>query len=77
MRLSVSLEEWGVARRTDRMRFLKAYLGGPGRCEPVTIASRRRGRTDAARRLRRWWQRIERASVAKRKALRRKAAGGP
>jgi hypothetical protein len=85
MRLSVSLEEWGVARRTDRLRFLKAYLGGPGRCAPITIASRRRGRTDAAQRLRRWWRRIEGASAPKRQALGRKrpasrcpqAAGGP
>lgn len=31
MRLNVSLDDVGIATRTDRLRFLKAYLVGPGR----------------------------------------------
>jgi len=72
MRLSVSLDEWQVARQTDRLRFLRAYLAPRGRPAPITILSRRRGRTDAARRLRRWWRRIARLSRRKWQALRRK-----
>jgi len=72
MRLSVSLDEWGVARRTDRLRFLRAYLEPPGCPGPITVLSRRRGRTDPARRLRRWWHRIARASRRKLDTLRRK-----
>lgn len=72
MRLSVSLDEWGVARRTDRLRFLRAYLERPGRPASITVLSRRRGRTDSARRLRRWWRRIDRASRQKLDTLRRK-----
>jgi tRNA A-37 threonylcarbamoyl transferase component Bud32 len=41
MRLSVSLDEWGVARRTDRLRFLRAYLGRRGSPSPITIRARR------------------------------------
>jgi len=72
MRLSVSLDECGVARQTDRLRFLRAYLVPQGRPAPITVLSRRRGRTDAARRLRRWWRRIARLSSRKWQALRRK-----
>jgi hypothetical protein len=72
MRLAVSLEEWGVARRTDRLRFLRAYLVGPGVPQPITIRARRRGRTAPAKRLRRWWRRIARAAGRKREALRRR-----
>jgi len=72
MRLSVSLEEWGLARRTDRMRFLRAYLGRRGVPRPITVLARRRGDRGAARRLRRWWRAVERASARKRRALRRR-----
>jgi len=72
MRLSVSLDEWGVARRTDRLRFLRTYLHRPGCPASITVLSRRRGRTDSARRLRRWWDRIARASRRKLDTLRRK-----
>jgi len=72
MRLSVSLDEWGVARRTDRLRFLRTYLGRPGCPGSITVLSRQRGRRDSARRLRRWWDRIARASRRKLEALRRK-----
>jgi len=77
MRLSVSLDEWGVARQTDRLRFLRAYLSPRGCPAPITLLSRRRGRTDAARRLRRWWKRIARLSERKIEALRRKGAVTP
>jgi len=77
MRLSVSLDEWGVARRTDRLRFLRAYLGPRGCPAPVTTAGRRRGRTAAGRRLRRWWRRIARLSARKLDALRRKHGTRP
>ena len=72
MRLSVSLDEWGVARRTDRLRFLRTYLHRPGCPASITVLSRRRGRTNSARRLRRWWDRIARASQRKLDTLRRK-----
>ena len=72
MRLSVSLDEWGVARRTDRLRFLRAYLGRRGRPEAITILGRRRGNRRAALRLRRWWRGIARASARKMAALQRK-----
>ena len=72
MRLSVSLQEWGVARRTDRLRFLRTYLQRPGCPAPITVLSRRRGGSGAARRLRRWWRHIARASRRKRDTLRRK-----
>jgi len=72
MRLAVSLEEWGVARRTDRLRFLRTYLGRPGAPAPVTVRGRARGRVGPARRLRRWWRRIARAADRKRDALRRR-----
>jgi len=72
MRLSVSLDEWGVARRTDRLRFLRTYLGAPGCPRPMAVAGRHRGRTDAARRLRQWWTRLARASARKIEALRRR-----
>lgn len=72
MRLAVSLEEWGLARATDRLRFLRAYLGRRGAPPPITIRSRRRGRTGPARRLRRWWRAVERAAERKRRALRRR-----
>jgi len=72
MRLSVSLEEWGLARRTDRLRFLRGYLGRRGVPRPITVLSRRGGVTGAARRLRRWWRAAERASQRKRRALRRR-----
>ena len=79
MRLSVSLDEWGVARRTDRLRFLRAYLGRRGCPEAMTILGRRRGDRCEARRLRRWWRRIARASARKMAALQRKhrRANGP
>ncbi len=72
MRLAVSLEEWGLARRTDRLRFLRTYLGRPGAARPITVGARRRGRRRPARRLRRWWRRIARAADRKRDALRRR-----
>jgi tRNA A-37 threonylcarbamoyl transferase component Bud32 len=72
MRLSVSLDEWGVARRTDRLRFLRAYLGPRGCPGAITIRGRQRGDRRAALRLRRWWRRIARASARKAAALRRK-----
>lgn len=79
MRLSVSLDEWGVARRTDRLRFLRAYLGRRGCPGAITTHGRRRsesrpgdGDRRAARRLRRWWRRIARMSERKWAALRRK-----
>jgi tRNA A-37 threonylcarbamoyl transferase component Bud32 len=74
MRLSVSLDEWGVARRTDRLRFLRAYLGRSGRPEAITILGRRRGDRRAALHLRRWWHGIARASAHKMAALQRKKA---
>jgi tRNA A-37 threonylcarbamoyl transferase component Bud32 len=76
MRLSVSLDEWGVARRTDRLRFLRTYLGRRGCPSAITIRSRRRGATEAARRLRRWWKRISRLSARKWATLRRKQETG-
>ncbi|MCX5682707.1 MAG: hypothetical protein NT049_03380 [Planctomycetota bacterium] len=72
MRLSVSLDEWGVARRTDRLRFLRAYLVPRGCPGAITICGRRRGDRRAALRLRRWWRRIARFSARKTAALRRK-----
>ncbi|MBL7139917.1 MAG: hypothetical protein ISS74_03325 [Planctomycetes bacterium] len=72
MRLAVSLEEWGVARRTDRLRFLRTYLGRPGAMPAITVRGRARGRTAPARRLRRWWRQIARAAQRKRDALRRR-----
>jgi serine/threonine protein kinase len=72
MRLAVSLEEWGLARATDRLRFLRAYLGRRGAPQPITIRSRRRGRTGPARRLRRWWRAVGRVAERKRRALRRR-----
>ena len=72
MRLSVSLDEWGVARRTDRLRFLRAYLGRRGCPGAITTRGRRRGDRRAAGRLRRWWQRIARMSERKMAALQRK-----
>jgi len=77
MRLSVSLDEWGVARQTDRLRFLRAYLSPRGCPAPITLLSRRRGRTDAAKRLRRWWKRIARLSERKLETLRCKGAVTP
>ena len=74
MRLSVSLDEWGVARRTDRLRFLRIYLGQRGCPAPITVLRRRRGSTDAAVRLRRWWNNIARASARKMETLRHKQA---
>jgi len=71
-RLGVSLEEWGVARATDRLRFLRAYLGRPGAMQPITILARHRGRTEAAGRLRRWWYAMARAAARKREALRQR-----
>jgi tRNA A-37 threonylcarbamoyl transferase component Bud32 len=73
MRLSVSLDEWGVARRTDRLRFLRIYLGRRGCPAAITVRGRRRGSTKAAARLRRWWKRIARLSARKREALGLKA----
>ena len=72
MRLSVSLDEWGVARGTDRMRFLRAYLGPRGCPRPVATRGRKRGPLAAAERLYRWWHRIARASRGKMRALARK-----
>jgi hypothetical protein len=77
MRLSVSLDEWGVARQTDRLRFLRAYLSPRGCPAPITLLSRRHGRTDAAKRLRRWWKRIARLSERKLETLRCKGAVTP
>jgi serine/threonine protein kinase len=77
MRLSVSLEEWGVARATDRLRFLQAYLAPPGVPGAATTRGRRRGDTEPGRELARWWRRIERFCVAKRQALSRKAESTP
>ena len=74
MRLSVSLDEWGVARRTDRLRFLRAYLGRKGCMRPIAVLGRRRGSTRFAERLRRWWKRIARSSARKMAALQRKQA---
>ncbi len=77
MRLSVSLDEWGIARRTDRLRFLRAYLGRRGCLGEIMTLGRRRGRTAGARRLRRWWRRIDRLSRRKVAALKRKGAWLP
>jgi hypothetical protein len=77
MRLSVSLDEWGVARQTDRLRFLRAYLGRAGCPSPITVRGRARGAAAPSEELRRWWHAIAAASERKRQALRRKriAAG--
>jgi len=72
MRLAVSLEEWGAARRTDHLRFLRAYLGRAGAPAPITVRGRARGSTAPGRRLRRWWRQIARAADRKRDALRRR-----
>ena len=50
MRLSVSLDEWGLARRTDRLRFLRAYLGRRGSPSAITIRARRSAGAAKARR---------------------------
>jgi hypothetical protein len=83
MRLSVSLDEWGVARQTDRLRFLRAYLGRRGCPGAITTHGRRRsesrpgdGDRRAAGRLRRWWRRIAQMSERKMAALRRKKPPG-
>jgi len=78
MRLSVSLDEYGVARRTDRLRFLRAYLGRRGCPRAIATASRRRGSVREARRVRRWWKHLARLSAWKMERLRRKpgAASG-
>lgn len=75
MRLAVSLEEWGVARATDRLRFLRAYLWPGGRPQPVTVRGRGRGSDAPGRTLARWWRAIEHECRAKRQALVRKARG--
>jgi hypothetical protein len=72
MRLAVSLEEWRLARATDRWRFLRAYLGRRGVPRPIAVLARRRGRPEPARRLRRWWRAVERVAQRKRRALRRR-----
>lgn len=77
MRLSVSLDEFDVARRTDRLRFLRTYLAPAGCPREITTLGRRRGRTRGARRLHRWWRRIERLSQRKVDALKRKGAWLP
>ena len=83
MRLSVSLDEWGVARQTDRLRFLRAYLGVRGAPSPITIASRRSKRPPkpgrkalGPKRLRRWWRRIAELSRRKLNRLGRKNGNG-
>ena len=75
MRLSVSLDEWGVARQTDRLRFLRAYLAPAGCLAPITTR-RRRGRAEPGEALRRWWERIERLSIRKWATLQRKTEQG-
>ena len=75
MRLSVSLDEWGVARQTDRLRFLRAYLAPAGAFAPITTR-RRRGRAEPGEALRRWWERIERLSIRKWATLQRKTEQG-
>jgi len=75
MRLSVSLDEWGVARQTDRLRFLRAYLAPAGCLAPITTR-RRRGRAEPGEALRRWWERIERLSIRKWAMLQRKTQQG-
>ena len=75
MRLSVSLDEWGVARATDRLRFLRAYLAPAGCLAPITTR-RRRGRAEPGETLRRWWERIERLSIRKWATLQRKSQKG-
>jgi tRNA A-37 threonylcarbamoyl transferase component Bud32 len=77
MRLSVSLEESVVARRTDCLRFLRTYLGRCGCPREIAVLRRRRGSTRAARRLRRWWDRIARLSAHKVATLKRKGAWMP
>jgi hypothetical protein len=77
MRLSVSLDEFEVARRTDRLRFLRAYLRPAGTPGEITVLGRRRGGNRAARRLRRWWNRIARASARKIARLKGKGAWLP
>ncbi|MGB2976572.1 MAG: lipopolysaccharide kinase InaA family protein, partial [Phycisphaerae bacterium] len=87
MRLSVSLEEWGVARATDRLRFLRAYLAPAGAPAPMTTRARRhgdpstrsgspragsRGDTEPGRELARWWRRVARLSIRKWAMLQRK-----
>ena len=74
-RLSVSLDEWGVARATDRLRFLRAYLATPGCLAPIATRSRHRGCTEPGERLRRWWWRIARTSAKKMEILRQKQRG--
>ncbi len=69
MRLAVSLEEWGLARATDRLRFLRSYLGRRGAPRPLGVLGRRRGLGAPARRLRRWWRAVERVARRKRRAL--------
>ena len=76
MRLSVSLDEFGVARRTDRLRFLRAYLGRRGCPRAIATASRRRGSLREASRIRRWWKRIAHLSAWKMERLRRKTRQG-
>jgi serine/threonine protein kinase len=76
MRLSVSLDEWGVARQTDRLRFLRAYLAPAGCLAPITTRGRQRGDTEPGRELARWWRRIERLSIRKWAALKRKTQQG-
>ena len=78
MRLSVSLDEAGVGRLTDRMRFLRTYLGRRGCPRAIATASRRRGSLPpVARRLRRWWKRLARLSARKMERLRRKPVAAP
>jgi tRNA A-37 threonylcarbamoyl transferase component Bud32 len=75
MRLAVSLEEFGVSRRSDALRFLRTYLTPAGCPRPVATRGRRRGNTAAAARLRRWWKRIAHLAARKWERLRRKADG--
>jgi hypothetical protein len=77
MRLSVSLDEAGLGRRTDRLRFLRTYLGRPGCPREMAVLGRRRGGARLARRLRRWWRRIARLSARKIEVLKRKGAWRP
>jgi hypothetical protein len=77
MRLAVSLMEIEQDSRSEQLRFLRTYLGRPGCPGGIMTLGRRRGSKRGARRLRRWWQRLDRLGRRKVDSLKRKGAWLP
>jgi len=72
MRLNVSADEIGHISRTDRLRFLRAYLR-PGQPVSPSVNYQRWGvESRAVRDMRRWWSQIAEKSAKKWVRLRRR-----